>query len=418
MTLRRGWAVAGIDDVADVLDSQRIPVNRQERALRPGDVPYYGATGQVGWIDAALFDEELCLVGEDGAPFLDRDKPKAYLIDGPSWVNNHAHVLRARPITSNRYLKYVLDATDYRPVVNGTTRLKLTRAGLARIPIPLPPLGEQRRIVAAIEEQFSRLDVADDVFTALVKRLGGLAEALISRATKGKWPVVALSDVTRHQGYGSSAKCSVDPTGTPVLRMGNIDGGRIKVGSLKYLPSDHPDAKKFRLTSGDVLFNRTNSPELVGKTAVYRGDPPDAAFASYLIRVQLSNDCLPAWASLVINSSHGRGYVARVRTQQVGQANVNGTKLAAMPIPLPPLEEQRRIVAELEQQLSLIDSLRAAVESAQKGSAALRRAILERAFRGELVPQDPNDEPASALLERIRAERAAQKTQRQQQPVG
>ena len=107
----------------------------------------------------------------------------------------------------------------------------------------------------------------------------------------------------------------------------------------------------------------------------------------------------------MINGPPGRNYVASVRTQQVGQANVNGTKLAAMPIPLPPIEEQRRIVAEIEERLGAIDALRAAIERAQLRGAALRRLILERAFRGALVPQDPSDEPASALLDRIRAER-------------
>jgi type I restriction enzyme S subunit len=233
------------------------------------------------------------------------------------------------------------------------------------------------------------------------------AAVLIARSVRADWPIVKLSDVTAHQGYGSSAKATGDPDGVPVLRMGNIDRGQIVTESLKFLPRYHADAAKFRLASGDLLFNRTNSPELVGKTAVYKCEPPEALFASYLIRVRLTDECLPAWAALVLNSSLGREYIGRVRTQQVGQANVNGTKLAAMPVPLPPLEEQRRIVAEIEQQLSQIDALRAAVKSAQRRSASLRRAILERAFRGELVPQDPHDEPASVLVERIRAERAA-----------
>src|ERR1035441_7623935 len=103
--LPAGWAEVGLFDVAESLDSRRVPVNGRERSHRLGPVPYYGATGQVGWIDQPLFDEELCLLGEDGAPFLDRSKPKAYLIDGPSWVNNHAHVLRAlHGVTSNRFL--------------------------------------------------------------------------------------------------------------------------------------------------------------------------------------------------------------------------------------------------------------------------------------------------------------------------
>jgi type I restriction enzyme, S subunit len=173
--LPRGWGEARLPDVADNLDSKRVPVNRAERAKRPGTVPYYGATGQVGWIDQPLFNEELVLVGEDGAPFLEPFTPKAYIIDGPSWVNNHAHVLRAlADVTSSRFLKYLLDWIDYRPFVTGTTRLKLTKSALNRIPVLLPPLYEQRRIVAAIEEHLSRLDAADASLAAALRRLYAL----------------------------------------------------------------------------------------------------------------------------------------------------------------------------------------------------------------------------------------------------
>ncbi|HZR03204.1 MAG TPA: restriction endonuclease subunit S, partial [Burkholderiales bacterium] len=150
-----------------------------------------------------------------------------------------------------------------------------------------------------------------------------------------------------------------------------------------------------------------NSPELVGKSAVFKGGTEPTVFASYLIRLRLNTECEPEWAALVINGPIGRRYIAGVRTQQVGQANVNGTKLAAMPIPLPPLTEQRRILAHVDQRLSLIEAMRDAVKTANRRNAALKRSILERAFHGELVPHDPSDEPASLLLERIRAERAA-----------
>ena len=93
--LPNGWEVANLADVVDILDSKRVPVNAKDRANRSGPIPYYGATGQVGWIDDFLFDEELVLLGEYGAPFLDVTKPKAYIVRGKSWVNNHAHVLRA-----------------------------------------------------------------------------------------------------------------------------------------------------------------------------------------------------------------------------------------------------------------------------------------------------------------------------------
>ena len=144
-----------------------------------------------------------------------------------------------------------------------------------------------------------------------------------------------------------------------------------------------------------------------GKVAVAKDWHPKACFASYLIRVSFLSDTAPDYVCTFINSRHGRAYIAQVRNQQVGQANVNGTKLAAMPVPLPPLAEQQRIVAELERRLSVIQQADAVVETNLARAERLRQSFLKQAFSGKLVPQDPNDEPAFALLERIRAERAA-----------
>src|SRR5713101_5967429 len=148
------WAVEPLGSIVDILDSQRIPINSDERAKRPGDVPYYGATGQVGWIDDHLFDEELVLLGEDGAPFLDSAKTKAYIIKGKSWVNNHAHVLRGRPGISNRFLMHQLNRVDFRRFVSGTTRLKLPQAPMRQIPLAIAPELEQVRIDDEIEKHF------------------------------------------------------------------------------------------------------------------------------------------------------------------------------------------------------------------------------------------------------------------------
>ena len=143
--LPTGWVKVSLEHVVEIHDDLRQPVNADERAGRPGAYPYYGATGRVGWIDDFLMEGEFVLLGEDGAPFLDPHKPKAYIVSGKCWVNNHAHVLKGvEGVCANRYLLYALNDADYRGYANGTTRLKLTQGAMRRIPIILAPFDEQR----------------------------------------------------------------------------------------------------------------------------------------------------------------------------------------------------------------------------------------------------------------------------------
>ena len=147
--LPESWALPPLESCVDILDNRRVPINSKERAKREGKVPYYGATRQAGWIDDYIFDEELLLLGEDGAPFFDRTKNTAYIIKGKSWVNNHAHVLRAlSSLTSNIYLNQI----DFTGFVVGTTRLKLNQSAMKKILVKLAPLAEQKRIVNVIEK--------------------------------------------------------------------------------------------------------------------------------------------------------------------------------------------------------------------------------------------------------------------------
>jgi type I restriction enzyme S subunit len=219
------------------------------------------------------------------------------------------------------------------------------------------------------------------------------------------WMWASVDQVSCLIQYGTSAKTSENTQGVAVLRMGNIQDGKLDLSSLKHLPDDHVEFPDLLLERGDVLFNRTNSAELVGKSAVYLGEPKKASFASYLIRVRCSG-LLPELLSAYINSAYGREWVARVVNQQVGQANVNGTKLRQLGIPVMPPEEQGEIVRRVNAALVWVDRLASEATSARKLISLLDQAVLTKAFQGELVPQDPNDEPASVLLERIHSERA------------
>jgi len=147
-----------LGDVADVLDHLRRPISATERAKRAGIVPYYGATGRTGWIDEAIFDEELVLLGEDAIDFVSANSQKAYLVAGPSWVNNHAHVLRARRESVDPiFLTEVLNSVDYRPFVSFGTRSKLTQREMLKISFILPSLADQRVFVETLSSMDQQL---------------------------------------------------------------------------------------------------------------------------------------------------------------------------------------------------------------------------------------------------------------------
>ena len=307
---------------------------------------------------------------------------------------------------------------------NGTMIVHIGKEAVSNLLIPLPPLAEQKRIVAKIEELLPLIDryekawskledfnkrfpvdmqksllqmaiqgklvdqrpeegtgeeLLDKIFAA--KNAKGAKKNLTrSRGARGEkntsalsaspreaipddekpfdipesWVWVRVGDVCTNIQYGSSKKSA--PTGTvPVLRMGNIQNGRIDYSKLVFT-SDEDEIRKYSLEVDDLLFNRTNSKELVGKVALYKGERP-AIYAGYLVRltpVNISADYL----NYVMQSQYYWGYCQSVRSDAIGQSNINAEKLKRFVVPLPPLAEQKRIVAKLEEILPLCERLK------------------------------------------------------------
>ena len=217
------------------------------------------------------------------------------------------------------------------------------------------------------------------------------------------WKWVRLGELTESTVYGTSAKANDDTTGVPVLRMGNIQRGELESDNLRYLPPDHPDVQKYQLDKDDLLFNRTNSYELVGKTAIVRAQQAGKmTFASYLVRVRLhKKNVLAQYICNYINSAIGREYLLSTVTQQVGQANINATKLIGLPVPVPPEAELKGINSILESVFILAEK---AEEWLEVNLNSLTQSILTQAFRGELGTHDPTEESALELLKRTLAE--------------
>ena len=158
--LPSGWVVCHLSEVIDLLDNKRQPIKAEVRAERIKGkkilFPYYGATGFAGYIDDYLIEGKFILLGEDGAPFLDKYAEKAYAVEGKIWVNNHAHVLQ--PKIDFDYLRIYLNAFDYYGIAKGTTRLKLTQGDMNQIPVWVPPLQEQMRISSKVQAVFAAID--------------------------------------------------------------------------------------------------------------------------------------------------------------------------------------------------------------------------------------------------------------------
>lgn len=225
------------------------------------------------------------------------------------------------------------------------------------------------------------------------------------------WLFSSVGNISSGVEYGTSAK-SENEGKIVVLRMGNMQNGKLDWTKLKY-SNDEDEIKKYLLNAGDVLFNRTNSPEWVGKTSIYLGEQP-ALFAGYLIRVNHIPQLIKShYLNYFLNSFPAKVYSSFVKTDGVNQSNINGQKLSNYPLPLPSLQEQTQIIQEIESRLSVCDNISETVEVSLKKAESLRQSILKRAFAGELLTAaelarcraEADWEPAAVLLEKIKGEK-------------
>jgi type I restriction enzyme, S subunit len=181
MTNLKAWEVRRLDEVTECLDRLRRPVTESER--KPGEIPYYGANGQQGWIDTHLFDESLVLVAEDGGHFDNPSRGVAYRVDGKCWVNNHAHILRPKnSVLDVEYLHRALRHFDFTPYVSGTTRAKLTQGQLNCVPLMVPPITVQR----VFADRIHRIELMLNLFRKSMNDLDALFTSLQHRAFAGQ----------------------------------------------------------------------------------------------------------------------------------------------------------------------------------------------------------------------------------------
>lgn len=326
-----------------------------------------------------------------------------------------------------RWLMWTINAPQIRSQMlalqSGTTRKRISRRNLATVRVPVPPSAEQQRIVATIEEYFSRLDAAEIQLAAAVRRLGSLERSSIMNTARTQdppsdWQVVTVGEAgVVGLGLQRSPKRHSGPKMRPYLRVANVFEDRIDHSDVMSMDMSDAEWEKYRLNVGDVLLNEGQSPELLGRPAIYRGNPPNVAFTNSLIRFQAGPDVEPEWALLVFRSHmHSRRFMRESKIT-TNIAHLAAGRFKTVEFPVPPKEEQRARVTSARAALEKTSCLRAALDAGFARARSLRQSILSAAFTGNLLPQDPNDESASVLLDRIRSEHAAANVARKRKAV-
>jgi len=353
-------------------------------------------------------------------------------------------VLHPSPAIDSHFLRYCISAPEF---VEYATRnaagINLPRVSfgvLAAYPLGLPPVSEQRRIVEEVGRLKLHARAANVELEPLAMLLGSLRQSILAAAFRGdltadsrrgpqtkdritkmptgvsrapNWQRRTLKEVVADAKFGlvRSIAQQSNEGGNLYVRMQHFDlNGIWNQEALTRVQATVREIAEYALAPGDVLFNTRNSYELVGKVAIWPGGTEPALFNNNLMRLRFRNDVLPEFMGFQMQAPAFRAQIESSKSATTSVCAIYGKDLFRQPVVVPPLEEQRVVVALIEQALERISKTTIRVRSSQQQLAELKQAVLAKAFCGELVPQDPNDEPASVLLERIRAEKVDEGT--------
>lgn len=388
--MNQKWNYVPFEDAVEIWDIKRKPINNAERASRINGksnnelYPYYGATGQVGFIDDYLTDGEYVLLGEDDAPFLNPIAQKAYIVAGKTWVNNHAHVLKSK--YNNKFLCYYLNSINYKDYVSGTTRLKLTQAQMKRILIPVPSIEEQERIVAKIEELFSELDNAVETLNATKVQIEVYKQTVLYEAFSNLSDTVDMQEIATMIDPQPSHRTPPEIVGgIPYIGIGDIDydNNIIKFDSARKVSASvlAEHLSRYTISKGDFVMGKIGT---IGKP--YRIPiPQEYALSANVILIQPNHELiLPDFLYWQFSSHH-------VTSQLLKGANATSQpafgikKSRLLKIKICDFEQQRAINLDIESKISVYESIAHTVEKSLEEASAMRQSILKQAFEGRLL---------------------------------
>ncbi len=379
------WKTVKLGDVCEVLDKLRKPITKKNRVS--GEYPYYGATGIVDWVADYIFDERLVLVGEDGAKWGAGDRT-AFIAEGKYWVNNHAHVLRPiEGMITHEWLAYYLTSIDLLPWVTGLTVEKLNQARLRSIPIPLPPLTDQHRIAAKLDAVFSEIDKAMSAAERKREQADNLKHSILAGELSpddAPWKTVKLKEICTVFADGDWIETKdQSKEGIRLLQTGNIRNGNFANRLEKARFISHDTFVRLNCTevlAGDILVSRL--PDPVGRACIVPPLFERAITAVDCTIIRLRSSCVSDYINYFMQSPM---YFAAVQSKVTGatRQRISRKNLGEVPISLPLLPDQHRIVAKLDAAFADTAKLTATASKQIENYRALKSAILARELQSE-----------------------------------
>jgi len=370
------YPVKPLGEVVEFLDSQRKPVKESER--RAGSYPYYGANGQQGTIDGYLFDESLVLLAEDGGFFDQPDRGIAYRISGKTWVNNHAHVLRPKPILDLGYLCRVLENYDVTPYVTGTTRGKLTKSGASEIPLPLPPIAQQKRIAAILDRAEELRGLRRQALAALDAIVQSIFLEMFGDPVTNpkKLPLIKLGDLTKISSGSTPSRAVIDNFGgtIPWVKTTEVRGATILKTEEQITENALRNSSCRIYPAGSILVALYGQGKTRGRCAILGIDASTNQACGVLLP-QPSYDTRFLFSQLTL---------AYERLRALGrggnQENLNLGLLSDFVVLLPPISLQQEFARRVE----AIEQLKTTHRQSLTQLNALFASLQHRAFRGDL----------------------------------
>ena len=402
--LPQGWVEAKFGELLELKYGKALP----DKVRDGRGFPVFGSNGVVGSHSVPLTNSETLVVGRKGSV------GEVQYSAGPcSPIDTTYYVdyLWGMPF---RYWLHFLRHLRLQGLNKATAIPGLSRVDAYRLSIPLAPLNEQKRIADKLDSLLARVDACRDRLDRVAQILKRFRQAVLAAATSGaltenwagggNWSTSQLGKLLTDVRYGTAKKSAYDiKEGTPVIRIPNIINGRVDTTDLKYGHFDKKELETLSLKKGDLLIIRSNgSLDLVGKAAVVGPEVQGYVFAGYIIRLRVKTNLIdPRYLYFCLTSPDIRQHIELTARSTSGVNNINSEEIRSIEVKLPEIDEQLEIIRRVESLFAYADRLEARYTVARAQVDQLTPSLLYKAFRGELVPHDPNDEPAEKLLERI-----------------